>query len=64
MCWYFWNSASHAARPSGGKAPVTGRHSVIDRPDPVRRVEPPSTTIANTRAATAKSHTATGRDIS
>ncbi len=45
-------------------APVTGRHSVIDSPDPVRRVEPPRTTMANTRAATANSHTATGRDIS
>jgi hypothetical protein len=28
--------------------PVTGFHSVIDRPDSVRRVSPPTTTIAST----------------
>ena len=33
--------------------PVMGFHSVIDNPDSVRRVMPPTTTIAKTKAATA-----------
>src|SRR3546814_7860769 len=41
ICLYFSNSASHAASLSGGSTPVTGSHSVIDRPDSVRRVMPP-----------------------
>ena len=39
-------------------APETGFHSVIDRPDSVRRVMPPTTTIAKTSAATASSQLA------
>ncbi len=31
---------------SGGTAPVTGFHSTIERPEPVRRVAPPTTTIS------------------
>ena len=34
-------------------APMTGRHSVIDRPDSVSRVAPPTSTMASTSAATA-----------
>ena len=48
ICWYFANSASHAACPLGGSAPVTGFHSVIDRPEPVSRVAPPSAIMAAT----------------
>ena len=40
---------------SGGKAPVIGFHSVMDNPDSVSRVIPPTTTIANTRSATQSS---------
>ena len=40
---------------------MIGFHSVIDRPDPVRRVMPPTTTMMNTRAAQPKSHIATAR---
>ena len=49
------NSASHCASVSGGIAPVIGFHSVIESPDSVSRVMPPTTTIANTKAATKRS---------
>ncbi|GJD81531.1 hypothetical protein NBEOAGPD_4784 [Methylobacterium gregans] len=49
---YLSNSAAQSAAESGGTAPVTGRHSVIERPEPVSRVAPPTATIATTRAAT------------
>ena len=35
----------------GGSEPVTGRHSVMLRPDSVRRVRPPKTTMPKTLAA-------------
>ena len=34
----------------GGKIPETGFHSVMLRPDSVRRVTPPTTTMPNTSA--------------
>ena len=37
-------------RPIGGSAPVSGRHSVIDRPESVSRVSPPTAIIAATSA--------------
>jgi hypothetical protein len=43
---------------------MIGFHSVIDRPEPVSRVAPPTTTMANTSTAMAKSQTATGADLS
>ena len=39
---------------------MIGFHSVMDSPEPVRRVAPPTLTITNTSAATANSHTRTG----
>src|SRR5215213_9328033 len=48
---YFSNSASQASWLRGGIAPVTGRHSVIERPDPVRRVAPPTAIMTTTRIA-------------
>jgi hypothetical protein len=48
---YLANSASHAAWVRG-RAPLTGFHSVIDTPDSVRRVMPPTTTMPTTMAAT------------
>ncbi len=39
--------------------PVTGSHWVIERPDSVSRVAPPTSTMAKTSAATATSQTRT-----
>src|SRR5215467_6787056 len=61
MVLYLSNSACHADASSGGTTPVTGFHSTIDRPDSVSRVAPPTTTVANIRAATASSHSRTAR---
>src|SRR5215475_3411158 len=61
MVLYLSNSARHAVASSGGTTPVTGFHSTIDRPDSVSRVAPPTTTVANIRAATASSHSRTAR---
>ncbi len=47
---YLSNSACQAASDMGGKAPVNGRHSVIDNPLSVSRVNPPTTIIVTTRA--------------
>ena len=44
VCWYLWNSVSQAFSLSGGIVPVMTFHSVMDSPEPVRRVTPPSTT--------------------
>lgn len=57
---YLSNSSSHCARESGGIIPETGRHSVILRPDSVRRVTPPTTMTAKTIAEDARSHIPTG----
>ena len=69
-CWY-WGISRYRAKASfqsaslsGGTAPMIGFHSVIDRPEPVRRVIPPTTTMANTRTATQNSQIATGRERS
>src|SRR5216683_1183474 len=63
ICRYFSNSASQAACDSGGTMPVTGCHSVIDTPDSVNRVMPPSTTMTKIIAQHTSSHTATGREL-
>jgi hypothetical protein len=39
---------------------MIGCHSVMERPEPVRRVAPPMLTMTQTRAATTKSHVLTG----
>ena len=57
---YFSKASCQAASESGGTMPMMGCHSVMESPDPVRRVAPPILTIANTRAATANNHTRTG----
>jgi hypothetical protein len=64
VAWYRPNAARQPASSSGGITPMIGFHSVIDRPDPVSRVAPPTTTSANTTAAVANSQMATGRDRS
>src|SRR2546423_7698929 len=58
---YFAKVSSHCAAWRGGIAPTRGCHSTIERPECVRRVTPPTTTIAKTRAQQASSHTATTR---
>ena len=59
--WYFSNSVCHSASFNGGSVPTSGCHSTIDSPECVRRVTPPTTTMANTRAAHSSSQTATLR---
>src|SRR3984893_8997236 len=61
MCWYFSTSATQDAAESGGRVPVTGCHSVIDRPDRVSRVMPPITTITKIMPQHTSSQTATAR---
>ena len=58
ICWYFAKAICHAASFKGGIAPETGFHSVIDSPDSVNRVMPPTTTMAKTRNATENSQLA------
>ena len=53
---YFSSSASQPSAVSGGIAPVTGRHSVMDSPESVRRVAPPTRIMAHTKAETITSH--------
>src|SRR5712672_1553917 len=59
ICWYFANSAAQSVAESGGTMPITGFHSVIDRPERVSRVMPPTTTIRAIIAQQTKSHAAT-----
>src|SRR5215813_13659634 len=59
ISWYFANAADQSAADSGGTTPTTGCHSVIDKPDNVSRVTPPTTTIKKISAQQAKSHSAT-----
>src|SRR5690606_28758824 len=61
---YFSNSAAQLAASIGGIMPVTGRHSVIERPEPVSRVSPPTTIIATTSAKSTPSQIAMPRRLS
>ena len=61
VCWYFRKVSCHAPWSSGGSAPTIGCHSTIDSPEWVRRVMPPTTTIANTSAQQASSQAAMTR---
>lgn len=45
---YFSHSTAHCSCPIGGRIPLTGSHSVMDRPDSVRRVTPPTTMMKKT----------------
>ena len=45
----------------GGSVPTIGCHSVIDNPECVRRVTPPTTIMANTSAQHSNNHAATAR---
>ena len=59
ICLYFSNSAAQVAASIGGIAPVTGFHSVMDSPEPVSRVAPPSAIIATTMTNSSISQTRT-----
>jgi hypothetical protein len=61
MALYLLKASIQSASFIGGIAPMIGFHSVIDRPEPVRRVTPPTTTMANTSTATVQSQIATDR---
>src|SRR5580704_14556200 len=61
ICWYLANSAAQSAADSGGTMPMTGFHSVIDRPERVSRVMPPTTTIRKINPQQRNSQAATGR---
>src|ERR1700759_2281178 len=52
-----WNHRSPSLLLSGGNAPVTGFHSVIDSPDSVSRVAPPTSTMIAISPATDHSQT-------
>ena len=55
-CLYASNACAQSLPVSGGIAPETGFHSVIERPDSVSRVIPPTMTISQTSPATVNSH--------
>ena len=57
---YFSNVPAHWASFRGGSAPTSGCHSTMESPEWVRRVAPPTTTMAKTRAQQASSQAATG----
>ena len=59
-CRYFSNASCHASALSGGTAPASGRHSTMDKPEPLRRTAPPSATSANTSRQQSKSQAASG----
>src|SRR5271169_3266402 len=61
---YLANTAAQSAAESGGTTPTTGFHSVIDRPDRVSRVMPPTTTIRKTSAQQTNSQAATAPGLS
>ena len=56
---YFSKATSQSASLSGGMAPSSGCHSVIDSPLSVRRTAPPTTIMQKTSAATASSQICT-----
>src|SRR6185503_7502800 len=58
---YLAKRVSQSDCESGGMAPTRGCHSVMDRPEWVKRVMPPTTTVANVKAAQMSSHVATAR---
>ncbi len=58
---YLSNATRQSCSVSGGSVPTIGCHSVIDSPEWVRRVTPPTTIIAKTSRQQARSQTATAR---
>eukprot|EP00967_Tisochrysis_lutea_P101830 scaffold152984_cov35-Tisochrysis_lutea.AAC.5 len=54
-CLYLSNSRCHSWSVVGGSDPC-GRQSVIERPERVRRVTPPSTTMPKTAPLQPRSH--------
>src|SRR6266853_2278410 len=60
ICLYFANSATQSVEENGGTMPTIGCHSIIERPERVSRVTPPTTTIRRSSPQQRKSHAATG----
>ena len=61
---YLSNSTSHSWRVMGSLTPLTTFHSVIERPLSVKRVMPPTTTMAKTRPAMTKRYLETRGEVS
>ena len=61
VAWYFENATAQSDSDKGGSVPTIGCHSVMDSPECVRRVMPPTTIMANTSAQQARSQAATAR---
>src|SRR6185437_14330257 len=61
IAWYFVNSLCQSLSDSGGRTPVTGFHSTIERPDSVSRVAPPMMSVAKIMAAAQNSQRRTAR---
>ena len=61
ICLYRANRCSQSAWDRGGRTPETGAHSMMDRPEPVRRVTPPSTTMTKIMKQIANSQIARSR---
>src|SRR6266498_2155493 len=59
--WYLANSSCQACWLKGGTAPMIGFHSVMDKPERVRRTDPPKTVCAATMKAKRKSQDITAR---
>src|SRR5215471_1210398 len=61
VAWYLRNASSHCAAETGGSVPTIGCHSVIDNPEWVSRVMPPTTTMARRSVQQRNNQMATGR---
>src|SRR5437899_901045 len=60
---YLANACSQSPSDNGGHVPTIGCHSVIDSPECVKRVMPPTTTIAKTSAQHISNQPATTRAL-
>ena len=62
MCLYLLNASFHPVSFKGGKAPRIGFHSVMDSPEPVSLVIPPSNIWIINMARPISNQIATGRE--
>jgi hypothetical protein len=60
---YFSNASTQWLSVNGGMAPSSGFHSVMDSPESVSRVAPPTITMQKIRKATAQSQIATAGEF-
>src|SRR4029078_1111163 len=62
ICLYFSNAICHSCSFMGGRVPMIGFHSVIERPEPVNRVIPPSKICMMIIKTPISNQIATGRE--